>query len=108
MRRVGFWRRAVASSHTRTANPPIDGRCCFGGRRSIPHTLVGFIASLAFQPTALSALAGFMNGIILVGCLQALDEDKRTWHDEWARTAVFRRIEPPSRPPSLPPMPIPR
>jgi uncharacterized RDD family membrane protein YckC len=46
--------------------------------------LVGFIASLAFQPTALSALAGFMNGIILVGCLQALDEDKRTWHDQWA------------------------
>jgi uncharacterized RDD family membrane protein YckC len=36
-------------------------------------------------------LGGFMNSVVLVGCLQALDEDKRTWHDEWARTVVFRR-----------------
>jgi len=70
--------------------------------------LVGFVSILTFQPTALAALGGFMNAIILVGCLQALDEDKRTWHDQWARTAVFRRIRQASPPPPLPPPPLPR
>ena len=36
-------------------------------------------------------LAGLMNTVVVVGCLQALDEHKRAWHDEWARTAVFHR-----------------
>jgi uncharacterized RDD family membrane protein YckC len=36
-------------------------------------------------------LAGLMNSVVFVGCLQALDEDKRAWHDEWAGTAVFHR-----------------
>jgi hypothetical protein len=53
-------------------------------------------------PTVLGEfLAGLMNTIIAVGCLQALDEHKRTWHDEWAGTAVFHRLTPPL-PPSIP------
>ena len=35
--------------------------------------------------------AGMMSWLVAVGCLQALDERKRTWHDEWARTAVYWR-----------------
>lgn len=70
--------------------------------------LVGFFAILAFQPAGVAALAGFMNAVILLGCLQMLDEDKRAWHDQWSHTAVFRRIKPTLRPPSLPPTPVPR
>src|SRR5688500_9264384 len=36
-------------------------------------------------------LAGIMNGAILLGCLRALGEDKRTWHDLWSHTAVVPR-----------------
>jgi uncharacterized RDD family membrane protein YckC len=43
-------------------------------------------------------LSGWMNLVVLVGCLQALDEDRRTWHDEWAGTAVLR-LRPLARPP---------
>jgi uncharacterized RDD family membrane protein YckC len=38
-------------------------------------------------------LAGFMNGIIWIGCLQMLDEDKRSWLDQWARTAVIKEAK---------------
>jgi uncharacterized RDD family membrane protein YckC len=48
-------------------------------------------------------LAGLMNTIVQVGCLQALDEDRRAWHDEWAGTAVLRRRKAvPAGPPPLP------
>jgi uncharacterized RDD family membrane protein YckC len=43
-------------------------------------------------------LGSFTNTIVLIGCLQALDEDRRTWHDEWAGTAVLR-LRPAARPP---------
>ena len=36
-------------------------------------------------------LAGIMSYVVLIGCLQALDEHKQTWHDEWSGTAVVRR-----------------
>ena len=39
-------------------------------------------------------LAGVLNYAFLFGCLQALDEHKRAWHDEWSGTAVYRRPRP--------------
>jgi uncharacterized RDD family membrane protein YckC len=51
-------------------------------------------------------LSRYMNTIVLVGCLQALDEDRRAWHDEWAGTAVHLRRGPARAglPPPLPPV----
>jgi hypothetical protein len=45
-----------------------------------------------------------MNTVVMFGCLQALDEHRRAWHDEWAGTAVLRR----ARLPVLSPPPLPR
>ena len=45
-------------------------------------------------------LASLMNTIVLAGCLQALDEHKRAWHDEWAGTAVFHRPRAAPAPPA--------
>ena len=68
--------------------------------------LATFASAITLHATLLEALAGFMNGVILVGCLQALDEDRRAWHDQWSRTAVFRRPrrqpDPATVPPPLP------
>jgi uncharacterized RDD family membrane protein YckC len=54
-------------------------------------------------------LAGLMNTVVYVGFLQALDEHKRAWHDEWAGTAVFHRSRrapaPPDAPAGPPPLP---
>ena len=36
-------------------------------------------------------IAGFVNSVLLVGCLRALGEEKRTWHDLWSHTAVVSR-----------------
>ena len=44
-------------------------------------------------------LAGMSNGVLLVGFLYASTEFKQGWHDEWAKTAVFRRK---SVPPPIP------
>ena len=33
-------------------------------------------------------LAGLINGIIWIGCLQMMDENKRSWLDQWAHTSV--------------------
>lgn len=39
----------------------------------------------------LQYLAGLMNGIIVVGCLNALNESHLSWHDQWSATAVYRQ-----------------
>ncbi len=36
-------------------------------------------------------LAGSVNGLILIGCLRALGEDKQAWHDLWSHTAAVPR-----------------
>lgn len=36
-------------------------------------------------------LLGSVNGLILIGCLRALGEEKRAWHDLWSHTAVVGR-----------------
>ena len=60
----------------------------------------------------LYALSGFISLIVLVGCLFAANEDRLTWHDQWAQTAVcymprryqsFDAIVPPPLPPTQPP-----
>jgi len=47
-------------------------------------------------------LARWMNTVVMVGCLQALHESRRAWHDEWAGTAVLWRRSIPALPPPLP------
>ena len=39
---------------------------------------------------ALDWLANLMALLIFIGCLMVLRESKLAWHDEWARTAVYR------------------
>jgi len=36
-------------------------------------------------------LGGTLNGLVGIGCLRALGEEKRTWHDIWSHTAVVSR-----------------
>jgi uncharacterized RDD family membrane protein YckC len=36
-------------------------------------------------------IAGSVNGLLAIGCLRALGEEKRTWHDLWSHTAVVPR-----------------
>jgi uncharacterized RDD family membrane protein YckC len=61
--------------------------------------LVSLIWLVTLHPAAY-LLGGFMNGVLLVGFLYALNDDKRAWHDEWAGTAVHhrRRLAPPPLP----------
>ena len=61
--------------------------------------LVSLIWLVTLHPAAY-LLGGFMNGVLLVGFLYALNDDKRAWHDEWAGTAVYhrRRVAPPPLP----------
>ena len=56
--------------------------------------LVGWLAT---DYVLLEFLAGWMNTVVMVGCLQALDEDRRAWHDERAGTEVLRRARGPYR-----------
>ena len=67
---------------------------------------VGLIHAVTVDP-ATYFLSGWANTVVLVGCLQALDEHRRAWHDEWAGTAVLRRAaaprwDAPATPPRLP------
>jgi hypothetical protein len=58
-----------------------------------------------------------INTIVFIGCLQAANDDRLTWHDQWAHTAVCYRprsyrsfdaiVPPPPLPPPAPPPPPP-
>ena len=41
----------------------------------------------------LGAMANLTGGILWIGCLQMLDEDRRSWLDQWAHTAVVRETK---------------
>ncbi len=56
--------------------------------KQLPCILVIF-QRITFSPF-LGAFASLMNLILWIGCLQMLDEDRRSWLDWWARTAVIR------------------
>jgi uncharacterized RDD family membrane protein YckC len=60
---------------------------------------VGLVRTVTLDAGTLF-LGGWANTVVMVGCLQALDEHRRAWHDEWAGTAVLRR---PRRDPTVPP-----
>ena len=52
----------------------------------------GFLLSAVYVATDIGlfyGIAGFMNFLVLIGCLRALGEGKQTWHDLWSHTAVF-------------------
>jgi uncharacterized RDD family membrane protein YckC len=54
----------------------------------------GVILGLCYALTGyilLWYLAGLLNGLLAIGLLRMLDEDKRAWHDYWSHTAVFSR-----------------
>jgi uncharacterized RDD family membrane protein YckC len=56
--------------------------------KQFPYILAIF-QLITFSPF-LGAFANLMNLILWIGCLQMLDEDRRSWLDWWARTAVIR------------------
>jgi len=56
--------------------------------KQLPYILAVF-QMLTFSDF-LGALASLTNGIVWIGCLQMLDEDRRSWLDQWAHTAVIR------------------
>jgi uncharacterized RDD family membrane protein YckC len=57
--------------------------------KQLPYILMVF-QMLTFSDF-LGAAASLTNGIVWIGCLQMLDEDRRSWLDQWAHTAVIRQ-----------------
>jgi hypothetical protein len=58
--------------------------------------LTFYTAHLVVHDPLTELTSTLMFWLVALGCLQALDEHKRTWHDEWAHTAVFRRPRAPA------------
>ena len=56
--------------------------------KQFPYILLIF-QLITFSPF-LRAFANLMNLILWIGCLQMLNEDRRSWLDLWAHTAVIR------------------
>jgi uncharacterized RDD family membrane protein YckC len=56
--------------------------------KHLPYILMVF-QMLTFSDF-LAAMASLTNGILWIGCLQMLDEDRRSWLDMWAHTAVIK------------------
>jgi uncharacterized RDD family membrane protein YckC len=72
---------------------------------------LSFVFMLTEWPP-LYLLSGFISLVVVIGCLFAANDDRMTWHDQWARTAVchlprryrsFEAIMPPPLPPNSPP-----
>jgi uncharacterized RDD family membrane protein YckC len=49
------------------------------------------ILGIALHNTGFRGLGGLLNLLVIIGCLVASGDDKQAWHDQWARTAVFRK-----------------
>ena len=95
----------ITGLRIRTADGQVATRWTLALRWSSKYygILLGTVYALTLDPLSYF-LSGLMNGVVQVGCLQALDEHRRTWHDEWAGTAVLRRNRPaPSQPYAMPP-----
>ena len=86
-----------------------NGRDAEVGRRLLRwstkyYSLVPAIFDCIIPGTLIGVLGSCMNSIILCGLLGAFNDDRLTWHDEWAGTAVWtRRRMPPPLP--IPPLP---
>jgi len=59
--------------------------------KQLPYILGVFELLMVNQ--VLGLMASFMNTILWIGCLRMLDEDRRSWLDEWAHTAVIRKTK---------------
>ena len=53
--------------------------------------LIGAAVLVAPVTVLASLVAGFSSLVLTVGLLQALDEERRTWHDQWSGTAVWKK-----------------
>jgi uncharacterized RDD family membrane protein YckC len=54
----------------------------------------GWVLAIVFLLTDYSPfymVSGMLNGVLSLGVLRVLDEDKRAWHDYWCHTAVVPR-----------------
>jgi uncharacterized RDD family membrane protein YckC len=56
--------------------------------KQLPYILAVF-QMLTFSGL-LGSMANLTNLIVWIGCFQMLDEDRRSWLDQWAHTAVMR------------------
>ena len=70
--------------------------------------MIAYLFFLASDAGVLYALGGFSSLVVTVGCLFAANDDRLTWHDQWAHTAVCYRprsqlISATANPPPLPP-----
>ena len=71
--------------------------------------MIAYLFFLLSASTVLYALGGFSSLVVTIGCLFAANDDRLTWHDQWAHTAVCyrsrneRRLAAASIPPPLPP-----
>jgi uncharacterized RDD family membrane protein YckC len=68
---------------------------------------------MIFGQVLLKFLAGIWSFLIVLGCFAAAGDSRMTWHDQWAKTAIFRRRElhpkkPPAGFPVAPPQPMSR
>jgi len=72
------------------------------------------ILFLLTEWSPLYLLSGFISGLVVIGSFFAANDDRLSWLDQWARTAVCRRprrdrafagIASPAAPPPLPPPP---
>lgn len=48
------------------------------------------LVAVALPNTAWVELRGIVSIFLLIGCVAALDDDRLSWHDQWAGTAVWR------------------
>ncbi|MDB5331310.1 MAG: hypothetical protein JWP03_2461 [Phycisphaerales bacterium] len=65
------------------------------------------LIDLFLPSAAFSILQGLLQGLLAVGLLAILNDDRLSWHDQWAGTAVWRtrrRLQPPPLPGVPPPM----
>jgi uncharacterized RDD family membrane protein YckC len=73
------------------------------------YWMTAYLYFLLSASTVLYAIAGFSSLVVTIGCLFAANDDRLTWHDQWAHTAVCYRPRRQQRlaaaplPPPLPP-----
>jgi uncharacterized RDD family membrane protein YckC len=59
--------------------------------KQLPLILVLMFVATNWPPFML--LRGLSSAIILLGCFYAANDDKLSWHDQWAGTAVYRAAD---------------
>jgi uncharacterized RDD family membrane protein YckC len=73
------------------------------------YWMTAYLYFLLSTCSVLYAIGGFSSLVVTFGCLFAANDDRLTWHDQWAHTAVCyrprsqRRLAHAPIPPPLPP-----